>query len=85
MNLAQKYGSERLGYLFAVLSAIMFGSVSVLAKPLVSSVDPILLASFVYIISAITLSFCTKEKEKSYKKRSFADSFYCDLRCGNCT
>ena len=65
MNLTQKYGSERLGYLFAILAAVMFGSVSVLAKPLVSSVDPILLASLVYIISAITLSpFARKQKQK---------------------
>jgi len=65
MNLTQKYGSERLGYLFAVLAAVMFGSVSVLAKSLVSSVDPILLASLVYIISAITLSpFARKQKQK---------------------
>jgi len=65
MNLTQKYGSERLGYLFAILAAVMFGSVSVLAKPLVSSVDPILLASLVYIISAITLSpFVRKQKQK---------------------
>ena len=69
MNLAQKYGSERLGYLFAVLSAIMFGSVSVLAKPLVSSVDPILLASFVYIISAITLSPFVQKKKKNLTKK----------------
>jgi len=47
------------------LSAIMFGSVSVLAKPLVSSVDPILLASLVYIIAAITLSpLAQKQKQK---------------------
>lgn len=65
----QKYGNERLGYVFAILSAIMFGSVSVLAKPLVSSVDPILLASLVYIISAITLSpFAQKEKQKLTRK-----------------
>ena len=65
MNLTQKYESERLGYLFAILAAVMFGSVSVLAKPLVSSVDPILLASLVYIISAITLSpFARKQKQK---------------------
>lgn len=69
MNLTQKYGSERLGYLFAILAAIMFGSVSVLAKPLVSSVDPILLASLVYIISAITLSpFAQKQKQKFTKR-----------------
>lgn len=65
----QKYGNEQLGYVFAILSAIMFGSVSVLAKPLVSSVDPILLASLVYIISAITLSpFAQKKKQKLTRK-----------------
>lgn len=64
MDLTQKYGDHRIGYLFAVFAAIMFGSVSVLAKPLVSSVDPILLASLVYIISAITLSPFAKKKQK---------------------
>ena len=69
MDLTQKHESQRLGYLFAVLAAIMFGSVSVLAKPLVSSVDPILLASLVYIISAITLSpFAQKKKQKLARK-----------------
>ena len=63
--MSQKYRSERLGYVFAILASVMFGSVSVLAKPLVSSVDPILLASLVYIISAITLSpFARKQKQK---------------------
>ena len=42
---------------------------SVLAKPLVSSVDPVLLASMVYIISAITLSpFAQKKKKKITKQ-----------------
>src|SRR3989338_9260333 len=69
MGLTQKYGSERLCYLFAILAAVMFGSVSVLAKPLVSSVDPILLASLVYIISAITLSpLARKQKQKFSRK-----------------
>ena len=69
MNLTQKYGNQRLGYVFAILAAVMFGSVSVLAKPLVSSVDPILLASLVYIISAITLSpLARKQKQKFSRK-----------------
>jgi len=68
MDLIQ-YNSHRLGYLFAVLAAIMFGSVSVLAKPLVSTIDPILLASLIYIISAITLSpFAKKQKQKFTRK-----------------
>jgi len=66
--LTQRYGNRRLGYLFAVLAAIMFGSVSVLAKPLVSSIDPILLASLVYIISAITLSPLAQKKQKFAKR-----------------
>ena len=47
----------------------MFGSVSVLAKPLVSSVDPILLASLVYIISAITLSPFAQKKKKNLTRK----------------
>jgi drug/metabolite transporter (DMT)-like permease len=65
----QKYDQAQLGYVFAILAAVMFGSVSVIAKPLVSSVDPILLASLVYIISAITLSPFAQKKKKSLTKR----------------
>ena len=65
----QKYDQIRLGYVFAIGSAVAFGSVSVLAKPLVSSVDPILLASLVYIISAITLSPFAQKKKKNLTKR----------------
>jgi len=65
----QKYDQTHLGYVFAILAAVMFGSVSVVAKPLVSSVDPILLASLVYIISAITLSPFAQQKKKNLTKR----------------
>ena len=56
MGLTQKYGDVRLGYLFAILAAVMFGSVSTLAKPLVSTINPLLLASVVYLVSAATLT-----------------------------
>lgn len=65
----QKIGHIRLGYVFAALAAVMFGSVSVIAKPLVSSVDPILLASLVYIISAITLSPFAQKKKKNITRK----------------
>lgn len=65
----QKYDQTQLGYVFAVLAAVMFGSVSVLAKPIISSVDPILLASLVYIISAITLSPFAQKKKKNLTRR----------------
>lgn len=56
VNLSQKYGSVRLGYIFALLAAIMFGSVSTLAKPLVSTVNPLLLSSMIYLIASATLT-----------------------------
>jgi len=40
-----------------------------LAKPIISSVDPILLASLVYIISAITLSPFAQRKKKNLTRR----------------
>jgi len=67
----EKYDQTKLGYVFAILAAIMFGSVSVVAKPLVSSIDPILLASLVYIISAITLSPFAQKKKKNFTRRDF--------------
>jgi drug/metabolite transporter (DMT)-like permease len=51
-----KYTGVHLGYVCAILAAIMFGSVSTLAKPLVSTVNPLLLASLIYLISAATLT-----------------------------
>ncbi|NQV39053.1 MAG: DMT family transporter, partial [Nitrosopumilus sp.] len=65
----QKYDQTKLGYTFAILAAVTFGSVSVVAKPLVSSVDPILLAALVYIISAIALSPFAQKKKKSLTRR----------------
>lgn len=65
----QKFDQIQLGYVFAILAAVTFGSVSVVAKPLVSSVDPILIASLVYIISAITLSPFAQQKKKNITKK----------------
>lgn len=65
----QKYGDARLGYIFAILAAAMFGSVSTLAKPLVSTVNPLLLSSIIYLVAAATLSpLAHKQKFQSAKK-----------------
>lgn len=48
--------SERIGYFFAFLAAAMFGSVSTIAKPLLVTVNPLLLSSMVYLVSAATLT-----------------------------
>jgi len=65
----EKYDQAYIGYVFAILAAVMFGSVSVIAKPLVSSVDPILLASMIYIISAITLTPFAQKKKKNITRK----------------
>lgn len=46
----------RLGYGFAILAAALFGSVSTVAKPVASSIHPLLLSSFVYLVAAATLA-----------------------------
>ncbi|TBR09198.1 MAG: DMT family transporter [Candidatus Nitrosotenuis sp.] len=71
MGLAQKYGSVRLGYIFAVLAAIMFGSVSTLAKPLVSTVNPLLLSSMIYLIAAATLTPLAQKQSFPASKKNY--------------
>jgi drug/metabolite transporter (DMT)-like permease len=71
MDLTQKYGDVRLGYLFAILAAAMFGSVSTLAKPLVSTVNPLLLASVVYLVSAATLTPLAQKQRLPPTKRNY--------------
>ncbi|MCE9652268.1 MAG: DMT family transporter [Nitrosarchaeum sp.] len=71
MDLTQKYGSQRLGYLFAILAAVMFGSVSVLAKPLVSTVNPLLLSSLIYLIAAATLTPLAQKQSFQNTKKNY--------------
>lgn len=71
MGLTQKYGSERLGYIFAILAAIMFGSVSTLAKPLVSTVNPLLLSSMIYLIAAATLTPLAQKQSFPASKKNY--------------
>jgi drug/metabolite transporter (DMT)-like permease len=56
LNKLRNVKQVELGYLFAVLAAIMFGSVSTVAKPLVSTINPLLLSSVIYLIAAATLT-----------------------------
>lgn len=71
MNLTQKYGNQRLGYLFAIFAAIMFGSVSVLAKPLMSTVNPLLLSSLIYLIAAATLTPLAQKQSFQKTKKNY--------------
>lgn len=48
--------STGIGFTAALLAAALFGSVSTIAKPVLATVDPFLLSSLVYIISAMFFS-----------------------------
>lgn len=63
---------ERIGIICAILAAVMFGSVSVIAKPLVSSVNPLLLSSLIYLVSAVILTpIAHKSSYKLATKRDY--------------
>ena len=48
-----KLGNSNLiiGYLSAIVAALLFGSVSTLAKPILSEINPIILSSIIYLIA----------------------------------
>jgi drug/metabolite transporter (DMT)-like permease len=52
-NLTKSIG---IGFTAALLAAALFGSVSTIAKPVLATVDPFLLSSLVYLISAMFFS-----------------------------
>jgi len=63
---------EKIGYLCAILAAVMFGSVSTIAKPLASSVNPLLLSSLVYLVSAVVLTpIAHKTQYRPSSKRDY--------------
>lgn len=45
-----------LGYLCAVIAALLFGSVSTVGKPALSAINPLLISSLVYLISALVFA-----------------------------
>jgi drug/metabolite transporter (DMT)-like permease len=42
-----------IGYLSAIVAAILFGGVSTLAKPMLSTIDPSVLSSLIYLIAGL--------------------------------
>ena len=44
------------GYISAIIGALLFGSVSTVAKPIVSSINPLMLACLVYLISGLAIT-----------------------------
>jgi drug/metabolite transporter (DMT)-like permease len=54
-----------IGYLSAIVAALLFGSVSTLAKPILSQIDPIILSSIIYLIAGI---FFTPSAVRTHSK-----------------
>lgn len=48
--------STRLGYASAFIAALLFGSISTVAKPALSNVDPILLSAVIYLLAFMLLT-----------------------------
>lgn len=54
-----------LGYIAAILAAALFGSISTVAKPTLSNINPLLLSSFVYLLASLTLTPIAHSKKNN--------------------
>jgi drug/metabolite transporter (DMT)-like permease len=58
-----------IGYLSAIIAAILFGCVSTLAKPILTTIDPIVLSSIIYLIAALLFTpAASRTRSKITKK-----------------
>ena len=58
-----------IGYISAITGALLFGSVSTLAKPIVSSVNPLLLSCLVYLIAGAAIPPVVKRDKYSIRTK----------------
>ena len=60
-----------IGYLSAFIAALLFGSVSTIAKPILSNISPLLLSSLVYLISGLALTPVAQRIKYSYRRNDY--------------
>lgn len=60
-----------VGYISAIIGALLFGSVSTVAKPIVASVNPLWLSCLVYFISGATITPVVKRDRYSIKTKDY--------------
>jgi drug/metabolite transporter (DMT)-like permease len=60
-----------VGYASAITAAALFGSVSTLAKPILNSINPIVLSALVYIMAGLTFSFIDINIKFNLEKKYF--------------
>jgi drug/metabolite transporter (DMT)-like permease len=60
-----------VGYVSATISALLFGSVSTIAKPILYDINPLLLSSLVYLISGLTLTPIARNLGQHFEKKDY--------------
>lgn len=60
-----------IGYISAIVAAILFGSVSTIAKPMLSTIDPIMLSSIVYLIAGVFFTPVASKKRSKITRRYY--------------
>ena len=60
-----------VGYSCAILAAAFFGSVSTVSKPVLATVNPVLLSSLVYIISGFTFTPIAQKTERKKVSKKY--------------
>lgn len=63
--------SAILGYTSALLASILFGSVPVIAKPVISDINVLLLSSIAYLIAALTFTPIARKTKTVLVKRDY--------------
>jgi drug/metabolite transporter (DMT)-like permease len=61
-----------IGYISAIIGALLFGSVSTVAKPIVSSVNPLMLACLVYLISGLAITPVVKPIKDPMNRKDYS-------------
>ena len=60
-----------VGYISAIVAAILFGSVSTIAKPMLSTVDPIILSSIIYLIAGFSFTPIASKTRSKITRRCY--------------
>jgi drug/metabolite transporter (DMT)-like permease len=55
MSILQKLKNEHIGYVSAIIAAILFGSVSTITKPVLEDLNAFSVSSLTYIIAGLTI------------------------------
>jgi len=61
-----------IGYISAIIGALLFGSVSTVAKPIVLSINPLMLACLVYLISGLAITPVVKPIKNPMNRKDYS-------------